>query len=252
MTNGTLNYCIQIKLKYTLQNDDMLRLFREEFKMFKIRITKQGFIVLRESSKKNLLILIRLIEKHGLISFYARTRFAFFKYCFFNNITYSEFLLIKTNSILFVRPDLKTSRNTKELAGMRNARQYINIPGEQLEPFSRKQILDQKHFGNWLCGFIEGESCFSIRENGNHSFSIAQKDDIELIEAIKLFFGLPNKIQLRPLNVYLIETYSSASKKRILDFINMPEQVGLLGEKKLQKEKFEAAENALPNPGFQK
>jgi hypothetical protein len=39
-------------------------------------------------------------------------------------------------------------------------------------------LLNLSYFPIWLSGFIESEGCFSIRKNGNHSFSIGQNDEV--------------------------------------------------------------------------
>ena len=84
------------------------------------------------------------------------------------------------------------------------------------------------HFKAWLSGFIEAEGCFSIRKLNNHSFSIGQKDDIYLIEAIKQYFNLTNVIRSPSYNFYFIETYKKENLYKIIDhFTNYP----LLGEK---------------------
>lgn len=243
-----LTFGITIKLKNTPENYDMLRRIKEEFGMFTLIITNNNRVVLSETKKENLLKLVSMIDKYGLILFYARTRYAFFKYCLLQRISYSEFMLLKAKSIAFLPEELKVSRNANEIALARNSRQYLRIPGNDLMHYSVEVILQKPHFQNWLCGFIEGEGCFCIRKNGNHSFTIAQKDDVYIINAIKAFFKIPNNVQLKPRNVFLIETYNYVSKRRILDFLNAPEQIGLLGEKKLQKESFELATHGFPRP----
>jgi hypothetical protein len=243
-----LTFGITIKLKNTPENYDMLRRIKEEFGMFTLRITNNNCVILSETKRENLLKLVLMIDQYGLILFYARTRYAFFKYCLLQRVSYSEFLLLKANSIAFLPEELKASRNANENTSARNSRQYLRIPGDDLMHYSVEAILQKSHFKNWLCGFIEGEGCFCIRKNGNHSFTIAQKDDVYIINAIKAFFKIPNNVQLKPRNVFLIETYNYVSKKRILDFLKAPEQIGLLGEKKLQKESFELATHGLPRP----
>ena len=53
------------------------------------------------------------------------------------------------------------------------------------------------YFNGWLSGFIEAESCFTLRKNSkkNISFSISQKGEPFLLEKISLFFGGQNKVR---------------------------------------------------------
>jgi hypothetical protein len=44
--------------------------------------------------------------------------------------------------------------------------------------FGQTNIVTLPYFCSWLSGFIEAEGCFSVRKNGNNSFSIAQKNDL--------------------------------------------------------------------------
>lgn len=90
------------------------------------------------------------------------------------------------------------------------------------------------YFKEWLSGFIEAEGCFSIRENNNHSFSIAQNDDVYLIESIKRFFGIYNKVRNPYNKFYVLEVYK---KEVLLNIIKHCSNYPLLGEKLISLEK---------------
>lgn len=84
------------------------------------------------------------------------------------------------------------------------------------------------YFKGWLSGFIEAEGCFSIRKNNNHSFSIGQNNDFYLINGIKQFFGITNKIRNPYGKFYLLEIYK---KQILLNIIKHCTNYPLLGEK---------------------
>ena len=84
------------------------------------------------------------------------------------------------------------------------------------------------YFKAWLSGFIEAEGCFSIRNSEAHSFSIGQNDDVYLIEAIKQYFEVSNKVRNPYDNFYFLEVYKKEALAKIMRHCtNYP----LLGEK---------------------
>jgi hypothetical protein len=84
------------------------------------------------------------------------------------------------------------------------------------------------YFKAWLSGFIEAEGCFSIRKTKAHSFSIGQNDDVYLIDAIKQYFEISNKVRNPYGNFYFIEVYKKEVLAKIVAHCtNYP----LLGEK---------------------
>lgn len=91
------------------------------------------------------------------------------------------------------------------------------------------------YFKVWLSGFIEAEGCFSIRKSDNHSFSIGQNDDIYLIEAIKEYFEITNKVRNPYGKFYLLEVYK---KEVLVKIITHCTNYPLLGEKLESLNKF--------------
>ena len=91
------------------------------------------------------------------------------------------------------------------------------------------------YFKGWLSGFIEAEGCFSIRKSNNLSFSIGQYDDIYLIDAIKQYFEVINKIRNPYGKFYFIEIYK---KEVLLKIITHCTNYPLLGEKLESLKKF--------------
>jgi hypothetical protein len=103
--------------------------------------------------------------------------------------------------------------------------------------FSLYQYITSEINPYWLSGFVEAESCFSIRKNGNHSFSISQKYDKFLLEEIRLYFNASNKVRTINDNFYLLEIYRKDILINIIDhFVKYP----LLGEKKISFDKFQS------------
>lgn len=91
------------------------------------------------------------------------------------------------------------------------------------------------YFKEWLSGFIEAEGCFSIRKSNNHSFSIGQNDDVYLIEAIKHYFEITNKVRNPNGKFYFLEVYK---KEALLKIITHCTNYPLLGEKLESLKKF--------------
>lgn len=104
-----------------------------------------------------------------------------------------------------------------------------------------KNIISLHYFPIWCSGFITGEGCFSFRKDHNvKSFSIAQKHDKYLIEAIRDFFGGVNKVRPLKDEMYVWEIYRIDVLKRIFAHCEM---YPLLGKKKIQLSTFISALN---------
>ena len=102
---------------------------------------------------------------------------------------------------------------------------------------TRKGIVSRHYFKIWCSGFITGEGCFSVRKDSSksRSFSIAQKNDRYLIEALRDYFDGKNRVRLLKDNVYLWEVYRRDVLKNIIAHC---ERFPLLGHKNTQLDIF--------------
>lgn len=234
-----LQFRFIIKLKYTVANYDMCAKIRQNLKIMNLHI-RHGYVVMVEDDRTKISKIMEIIEKYGLLLTHRRKQYAFFKYCLNNRISYSEYAHIKSLKDLW--------------SGF-----------EGIVDFKSAELLQFKHWPNWLCGFTEAEGCFCIRKNHSHSFSISQKNGYEVLSAIKNTFSIPNKI--RPTTrVHVIETYAGKVLQEIINFYSLSDIetslskvlnkksscslrtrqalrepiIGLLGQKKLQFEAFKA------------
>ena len=110
----------------------------------------------------------------------------------------------------------------------------INRGQKYNQPVCRAPFDLNKRRG-WLSGFIEAEGCFTLRKSSSKtkSFSIAQKDEKELLEGINQHFGGKTKVRsvtskknLR--SFYMLEIYTSDVLKNIVDHCTL---FPLYGEK---------------------
>ena len=93
---------------------------------------------------------------------------------------------------------------------------------------SNKNMVLPHYFASWLSGFIEAEGCFSIRNKGYSSFSISQNNDTYILDVIKNFFNIENKIRNPYSNFYLIET---SKKATLISIVGHCDNYPLLGHK---------------------
>ena len=210
----SLQFRIIIKLKYTSANYAMCAEIREKLGIMNLHI-RRGFVILVEDHRVRLLSIMAIIDKHGLLITHKRKQYAFFKYCYNNRITYSEYAHIK---------ELKNS--------------WFGF--NSITDYSCDLILQFSHWPNWLTGFTEAEGCFCIRSNGSHSFSISQKQGYEVLTAIKKTFKIPNNVRSTS-RLYFLETYGGVVLQSICNFYSSPDVIGLLGEKQIQYKAFRAS-----------
>ena len=202
----SLQYRLVIKLSNLKSNYNMLV---EIAKVVggTVRITgKEADVIWVVNKKEEVLEIIKIFDTYPLLTSKKFCQLAFLKTC-----------LTETS----VKKYLFT-RNTKfkEQSAIINANVNFKVP---------------TYFKAWLSGFIEAEGCFSIRKTEAHSFSIGQNDDVYLIEAIKQYFEVSNKVRNSYGNFYFIEVYKKETLARIVAHCtNYP----LLGEKLESLKKF--------------
>nr|AKF33548.1 hypothetical protein [Ulva sp. UNA00071828] len=217
----SLQFRIIIKLKYTSANYAMCAQISQQLGIMNLHI-RRGFVIMVEDHRVRLLRIMAIIDRHGLLLTHRRRQYAFFKYCYNNQITYSEYAHIK---------DLKKSW-------------FFN----SINAYDSDLLLQLSHWPNWLIGFTEAEGCFCIRSNGSHSFSISQKEGYEVLTAIKKTFKIPNKVRSTS-RLYFLETYAGGVLQNICNFYSSPHVIGLLGEKQVQYKAFKVSlekKKALP------
>ena len=210
----SLQFRIIIKLKYTNANYAMCSEIRQQLGIMNIHI-RRGFVIMVEDHYVRLRSIMAIIDKYGLLLTHRRKQYAFFKYCYNNKITYSEYAYIKK---------LKHS--------------WFGF--NSINDYSSDLLLQLSHWPNWLIGFTEAEGCFCIRSNGSHSFSISQKGGYEVLTAIKKSFKIPNKVRSTS-QLYFLETYAGSILQNICYFYSSPNVIGLLGEKQIQYKVFRAS-----------
>ena len=195
-----IQFRLIIKLKYNFQNINMLNLINNELKG-RITNNKEEFILWVVDDKKLIINIIKIFDTFPPRTKRLRAQLLFMKDCLSHN-----------NVDMYLR-----ERSNKYL--INNTFSFIK---------------DNSYFKEWLSGFIEAEGCFSVRKNNYPSFSIAQKDEEELINSIKIYFDIQNKVRNSKDNIWSVETYR---KSTLLNIINHCYQFPLLGEKLLSLNK---------------
>lgn len=198
-----------IKQKNTKANYNMLILLSKNIGGY-VRLQKE-FVIWVENDKKRIIQILQIFDKYPPITSRLYCQQNFIKEC------------LNHNSVI----EYLDNRNKKYERTMYPKQTYQNI----------LDLYGPSDFSSWQSGFIEAEGCFSIRQNGNHSFSIGQKNDKYIQESIKEYFNLPNKIRSSKPDFYIIETYNKQSLIRIIDHCHKYKQQG---------EKNESFQNLVP------
>lgn len=200
-----------IKLKSHPQNHVMLTLLSEVIGG-SVR-ENSGFLYWSENHQRRLRQLIPLLQKYPPLTKRLQCQLTFFQ----------EALLRKDVDWYLAQRAHKYEQPT-------NTQQrytYQNITS--LHPD------DKQVFASWCSGFIEAEGCFTQRKNGWSSFSIAQKDECQLMENIRDYFGGINRVRKCLHNIYLWEVYKQSVLQNICNHCKF---YPLLGQKRLAWEKF--------------
>ena len=198
-------YRICIKLKNKTDNILMLKKIRNHHEGIGTLIVRKNYVLWAINHKKDLKWFLNEILDNKFLNLKPLMKEKGLKmiYCINNNISYSEYRYL-------IEKEKK---------------------GEWLWPFNKPKktkVIFDEGWNHWLAGFSEAESCFCVRLNGNQSYSISQKDDLIIIESIKEFFDLPNKILKKKCGTYVLETYNV---KCCVNIINFFDKYKLLGDK---------------------
>lgn len=196
-----LQFRLIIKLKYDTQNINMLNLIKYELKGRVINIKEESVLWVVDD-KKLIVNIIKIFDTFPPLTKRLRAQLLFLKDCLLHN-----------NVDIYLR-----ERNNKY--SVNNTLSFIK---------------DDNYFKEWLSSFIEAEGCFSVRKNNCHSFSIAQKNEKELINTIKIYFDFQSKVRNSRENIWSVETNR---KSTLLNIINHCNKFPLLGEKLLSLDKF--------------
>ena len=204
----SLQYRLVIKLSNLKSNYNMLV---EVAKVVggTVKITgKQADVMWVVNKKEEIIEIVKIFDNYPPLTSKKICQLAFLKTC-----------LTETSVEKYL-----SARDTKfkEQFSIINANTNIKVPF---------------YFKAWLSGFIEAEGCFSIRKTKAHSFSIGQNDDVYLIDAIKQYFEVSNKVRNPYGNFYFTEVYKKEVLAKIVAHCtNYP----LLGEKLESLKKFRA------------
>ena len=201
-----LQYRLVIKLSNLKSNYNMLVEVAKVVGGTVMITGKQADVIWVVNKKEIIIEIIKIFDTYPLLTSKKICQLAFLKTCLTET---------SVEKYLFTR-DIKF----KQQFTIINANTNMKIP---------------TYFKAWLSGFIEAEGCFSIRKTKAHSFSIGQNDDVYLIDAIKQYFEVPNKVRNPYGNFYFIEVYKKEVLAKIVAHCtNYP----LLGEKLESLKKF--------------
>lgn len=224
----SLQYRLIIKLSNTKSNYNML------IKIAKVvggtvRITgKQADVIWVVNNKEKIEEIIKIYDTYPPLTSKKTCELAFLKTC----LSKSE-VLVKSKTRATSYPSQYTIKTFLSNRNLKYDLQLAIIKSKA----STINLKIPSYFKEWLSGFIEAEGYFSIRKSNNPYFSIAQSDDFYLIDAIKQYFEVTNKIINSGANgkLYSLEVYK---KEVILKIINHCINYPLLGEKLESLKKF--------------
>ena len=192
-----LQFRLIIKLKFNSENIKMLNLIESNIGG-KVKFTKKEEFVIWVVDNKNLIKeIIKIFDNYPPVTRRLYAQLKFMRNCLINNDITTFFLDRKNKYIL---------------------------------DYSFDKNRHSGYFKEWLAGFIEAEGCFCIRKNNNSSFSIAQKNEKNLIEYIKTYFDIQSKLICRKEDIWSIETYR---KSTLVNIIKHCQENPLLGEKQM-------------------
>ena len=203
-----LQFRIVIKLKYTPLNYTLCQRIQAHTQLFNLHV-RHNYVILVQDDQQKLKKLCQLLDKYPFLSQKMQADYAFFKYCLQTKPTFSEYKFLKANKQL--------------------------VPNFHPRKVPAQTLLKCAWIHWWIVGFVEAEGCFCVRTNGRISFGIGVKDESILMELIKQFFEMPNKIQHKANKMLVVEGSQRSMLQRVVTFFQTHQ---LVGEKKSSFEKF--------------
>ena len=189
-----LQYRLIIRLKFNTYNENMLKIIKNNIGG-RVVNSKDEFILWIVDNRKEIIHILKIFEQYPPLTSRLFAQWIFMKNC-----------LIHKDINLYLQE--RKNKYTFSLLFDKEKNSY--------------------YFNEWLSGFIEAEGCFSIRKNNNHSFSIGQKNEYQIINYIRLHFNIKSNIRYKKDNFFVIETYR---KSTIYNLINHCDNYPLLGDK---------------------
>lgn len=207
-----LQFRFVIKLANTEANVEMLTLLQKKLNIGNITIQKnKKFVIWVENHQQKIHKILKILKEFPPLTSRLQCQLSFFE----NH---------------FQRQNVDDYLKTRHLKYQKQSQIYSAI--------TLINISEISYFPQWLSGFIEAEGCFTTRlpSSQNASFSIYQKGDFFLINAIRIYIGAVNNVRfVKQKNGYVLEVY----RHSVFEFlINHFEKYPLLGEKKMKYENF--------------
>lgn len=211
----SLQFRCVIKLKNTAANLEMLQHLVFVLKIGRVRLVKKADqVVWVEDHRDKIQELIVWINIYPPLSSRIICQLAFVQ----------EFLEKKGTPVSTQVPTYLDQRSFK----------YQNQQAIILK-INPQYVVSCTYFPSWLSGFIEAEGCFSQTSPKNlarkpvFKFSISQKNDFYLLEAIKIYLKAQNKIREVTPDFFVLEIY----KQSIIEWLSQHFSIyPLRGEKK--------------------
>lgn len=196
-----LQFRLVINLKYTTQNIEMLNKIKINIGG-KVKFFKNEKVLWVVDNKKDIINIVKIFDIYPPLTFRLISQLKFMRVC-----------LLDKNVDTYLK-----ARNMKY-------KEYL----------LHKVTIRDDYFKEWLSGFIEAESCFCLRKSNNHSFSISQKNEKDLLEYIKIYFDVKTIIRCLKNDLWLLETYRRSSLNNVIEHCHT---YPLLGEKLISFQKF--------------
>lgn len=210
----SLQYRIVIKLSLIENNYNMLIEIAKILGGTVRILKKDNMVIWVIDDKKSIINLIKIFDKYPLLTSKKICQLNFLINC------------LNKNSINWYLENRNNKYNNKY--------HYINN--------INLNKINKDYLNCWLSGFIEAEGCFSNRKSNYNSFSIGQNDDLYILEYIKTYFNVTNKISLKPSKInnnkfYIIEIYKKDVLNNIINHLN---NYPLLGNKLISFNRFKS------------